>query len=51
MLIFAVFSFTVADTVVLSTGKEVHGKIVSYNSIYGLVVNSEFGTITIKPGK
>ena len=39
-----------ADVVRTSSGKEINGKIISFSAIKGLVVETEYGNITITPG-
>ncbi|KMQ51487.1 hypothetical protein CHISP_1495 [Chitinispirillum alkaliphilum] len=43
-------AFVFADRIVLSSGKEITGKIISFTTTSGLVVQTEYGHITIKPG-
>ncbi len=40
----------ISDTVLLSSGKKITGRILSYSQSNGLTVETDFGEITIKPG-
>ncbi len=49
LLLLLLTTLATADTVLLSTGKTVNGKIISFNANTGLLLDSEYGEITIKP--
>lgn len=50
ILLLLIIAGTYGDTIITSSGKEIKGKIVSFSTLKGLVVETEYGNVTITPG-